>query len=102
MKAVLLLVTYQMKAGMRNAFLQEVAQAGILEKIRQERGCLQYAYFLSAEDPDSLLLIEKWESPELQQAHLMQPHMEKLKEIKPRFVEQTIVEQILTEGESEK
>ena len=102
MKAVLLLVTYQMKAGMRDAFLQEITRAGILEKIRQERGCLRYAYFRDAEDPNSLLLIEKWESPALQQAHMAQPHMEKLKEIKSRFVEQTIVEQILTEGESEK
>lgn len=41
---LLLNVTYTMKPGMRDTFLKEVQAQGILDAVRQEDGCLQYAY----------------------------------------------------------
>ena len=55
MEHMMLLVTYRMLPGQRDAFLQEVAAAGILAKVQQEDGFERYDYYLSAADPDELL-----------------------------------------------
>ena len=60
MKPLRLLVTYTAKPGQRDAFLRAVLQSGVPETVRQEDGCLRYDYFLSAERPDEILLIEEW------------------------------------------
>ena len=39
-----------------------------------------------------VILVEEWESAELQALHLEQPHMKRLADIKPRYVRETAVE----------
>ena len=39
-----------------------------------------------------MILVEEWESAELQALHLEQPHMKRLADIKPRYVIETAVE----------
>ena len=68
MEHMMLLVTYRMLPGQRDAFLQEVAAAGILAKVQQEDGFERYDYYLSAADPDELLIVEEWDSEAQQQA----------------------------------
>ena len=68
MEHMMLLVTYRMLPGQRDAFLQEVAAAGILTKVQQEDGFERYDYYLSAADPDELLIVEEWDSEAQQQA----------------------------------
>lgn len=97
MKTLLLLVTYTVKAGARENFLKEVVDSGLLETIRREEGCLSYRYFLEAEDPQCLLLVEKWATERQQQAHLERPHMRHLAEIKARWIERTSIERIYIE-----
>ena len=45
MEHMMLLVTYRMLPGQRDAFLQEVAAAGILAKVQQEDGFERYDYY---------------------------------------------------------
>ena len=52
MKPLMLLVTYTARPGQREAFLNEVAAAGLQSKIQQEDGCLRYDYFRSVQDAD--------------------------------------------------
>ena len=70
MEHMMLLVTYRMLPGQRDAFLQEVTAAGILAKVQQEDGFERYDYYLSAADPDELLIVEEWNSEAQQQAHV--------------------------------
>ena len=53
MAQLLLLVTYTARPGMREEFVQKVREAGILEAIRNENGCIRYDYFYSEEDETS-------------------------------------------------
>ena len=92
MKPLRLLVTYTAKPGQRDAFLRAVLQSGVPETVRQEDGCLRYDYFLSAERPDEILLIEEWASAEQQQTHLRQPHMQQLKLQKEQYIAETDVQ----------
>ena len=80
-------VTYQVKPGQRQTFLDELSTAGIQRAVQGEAGCLQYDYYLSAGTPDEVLLVEQWESREAQQVHLSQPHMDTMREIKGRYVD---------------
>ena len=85
-------VTYTMKPGKREPFLAEIASCGAQEAVRKEKGCLQYDYFLCVEDPDKLLLVEKWTSREAQQVHMTQPHMAQIAAIKERYALETTLE----------
>ena len=51
-----------------------------------------YDYYFSAESPDTVLLIEKWASPEQQEAHIQSAHMAELMNIKEKYILDTAVE----------
>lgn len=86
-------VTYTSKQGMRDKFIRDILDSGVLEKIRHEDGCISYQYFLSVENENEIFLLEKWESVEAQKVHISQPHMNILKEIKDKYIEETTIEQ---------
>lgn len=75
MEQLLLLVTYTARPGMREEFVQKVREAGILEAIRKENGCVRYDYFYSEEDENQLLLVEKWETEECQRVQIGRAHV---------------------------
>lgn len=93
MERLLLLVKYKTKPGTRKKFVDEVSELGIIKKIHCEDGCLSYKYYYDSENEDELLLVEEWQSKEQQQKHLMTKHMEKLKNIKEKYVIKTTVTQ---------
>lgn len=88
---VLFHVTYTALPGKAEPFLQAVREAGLLETIRQEDGCLGYDYYLSWEQPDQILLVERWRDGQAQKTHLAAPHMARLGELKGRYIEETRV-----------
>lgn len=45
-------------------FVKEMTESGTVEKIRNESGNLRYEYFFSAEDENTVLLIDSWENQE--------------------------------------
>ncbi|HVT21689.1 MAG TPA: antibiotic biosynthesis monooxygenase [Mycobacteriales bacterium] len=40
-----------------------------------EAGCLEYSFWISADDPNAIGLVERWESDEALMAHAAAPHM---------------------------
>ena len=83
---IVLIVTYKCKPGMNRQFLERINAEGIGAACRAEEGNIKYDYYLPTDGSDDLLLLEKWESPEALQKHSKQPHLAKLKEIKPEYV----------------
>ena len=94
MARLILLVKYKTKAGTREKFVSEVSSSGVLQKIREEDGSLSYQYYYDAEDPDTLLLVEEWQSEEQQKIHMQTAHMNVLKGIKEKYVLETSVQKI--------
>jgi quinol monooxygenase YgiN len=92
MEPIFLLVTYTMQPGMTQAFLSAVEQSNILDKIRQEDGCLRYEYAAAAQAPERVFLLESWASLAQQKIHLTQPHMADLTAIKDQYVTSTTVD----------
>ena len=84
-----LFVKYICKPDYREAFLREIAAKGIDTAIRAEQGCICYDYYLSVQDPNVILLVEKWTEPEAQKVHMTQPHMKELSALKKGYVTDT-------------
>ena len=55
---LLLLVKYTAKPGGGEKFVREITASGILNTVRAEEGCEGYDYYFSAENPDTVLLVE--------------------------------------------
>ena len=86
-------VFYRAENGeMLREFYEEAKAAGVIEKSRQDEGCLQYDYFFSADRDNEILLLEKWESKELQEKHGQQPHFAELGKLKENYKIQSKLE----------
>ena len=72
--------------GKREEYIEKLKAEGIVDAVRAEDGCIRYDYYFSEKDPDEILLIEAWESKKHQEIHIEQPHMVRLRELKPEFV----------------
>ena len=70
------------KPGMRDAVLQHFSAN--VAAVRAEKGCIEYSPVIDAGNaprfqtrtgPDTILVIEKWESMDALAAHAVAPHM---------------------------
>lgn len=87
-------VKFDCLEGKREDFVNRMKSEKILDDIRNEDGCIKYDYYFSENDPCELLLIEQWESKEHQQIHCSQPHMDKMREFKDEYINNTVFGEI--------
>ena len=66
-------------------FLQEMRDSGTVDAIRAEPGNLRYEYYWSLEDPETVLLIDSWESQAALDAHHASPMMETIAELREKY-----------------
>lgn len=89
MKSYFYEVKYTVKPGMRDTFIQQIIDLGIGTKSRKEQGNRKYEYVVPAEDKDTLLLYEIWETLDAQKAHCATEHFKALGAIKSEYVADT-------------
>lgn len=94
---VVLNVTYKCKQGMREAFLKAIKSEGIDMTCRGEAGNVKYDYYMSAEDENEMLLLEKWEDENALSEHTRQSHFQRLGEMKADYVNDTLIEKYISE-----
>ena len=94
---IVLNVTYKCKPGKRGAFLKRIVSEGIDAACRAEAGNIRYDYFIPTNGSDDLFLLEKWRDADALAEHGKQPHLARLKEIKAKFVVDTIIEKYSVE-----
>ena len=75
-------VFYKMAPGTRDGFLKDLLDNKIAEQSKSVKGCIQYQYMVPVDDPDLLVLMEKWESEDARQVHMAAPHFKKIQELK--------------------
>lgn len=92
MSEIKILVEYSVKENKLNDFVDEIKENKIREKVLAEQGCIAYDYFLPVDtSQNKLVLVEKWQSEQLQQVHLTTDHMKAFSTIKEKHVENTEV-----------
>ncbi len=94
MNTFLILVTYKTRPGVREEILNKIYASDILKKIHQEDGCISYSYYLDADDSDTILLLEEWESEACQKAHMQTLHMKEFMPVKESYISITKVRKI--------
>ncbi len=69
---------YTGENGSAASFVEEMESSGTAAAIRAEEGNLRYEYFISREDPETVLLIDSWKDQAALDAHHQTPMMEKI------------------------
>ncbi|MFR6291823.1 MAG: putative quinol monooxygenase [Peptococcaceae bacterium] len=94
---IILHVTYTAKPGQKENYLKAVAAAGIDAASRAEAGNVRYDYFYAAQQENTILLVEVWETAAALEAHKATAHFQQLASIKDQYIEQTAVERFAWE-----
>jgi len=58
--------------------------SGIAEQICRKQGNLKYGYFLTMNNPETVLLIDHWQSQAALDAHHATPFMEKISDLREK------------------
>lgn len=84
-KAITVNLFYTGKNGSARKFVEEMESSGTADSIRNEPGNLGYDYFISLSDPETVLLIDSWESQEAIDAHHASPMMKTLAGLRVKY-----------------
>ena len=76
---------YTGTSGNALKFAQEMESSGTAELIRQEPGNLRYQYFTPFDDPETVLLIDSWESQEAIDVHHASPMMAQIARLREKY-----------------
>ncbi len=76
---------YKGENGSARRFAQEMMESGTVEKIRNEEGNLRYEYYVSLEDPETVLLIDAWKDQEAIDKHHASPMMRTIAELRNKY-----------------
>ena len=71
--------------GSAKKFAQEMERSGTADKIRAEKGNLRYEYFFPMNDPETVLLIDSWESQEAIDIHHASPMMQTIASLREKY-----------------
>ena len=80
---LLLIVRYSVAPGRRQAYYEAVSS--VIEAARQEPGNISYEDLFPPENPDEIVILERWKDAQALAEHDASPALKKLPEIKAKF-----------------
>ena len=83
--------------GNAKKFAQEMESSGTADRIRAEKGNVRYEYFFSMNDPETVLLIDAWESQEAIDVHHASPMMQTIASLRDKYDLHMRVERYVSE-----
>ena len=90
---------YKGKNGSARAFAEEMTKSGTVAAIRAEEGNLRYEYYLSFDDPETVLLIDEWTDQSAIDRHHASPMMQEITELRNKYdLHMTVERYISDEG----
>ena len=78
-------IYYTGRDGSARKFAEEMVSSGSVEEVRAEEGNLGYAYFFPMEDPETVLLIDRWRDQAAIDLHHKSPMMEKIAALREKY-----------------
>ena len=76
---------YHGKNGAARRFAEEMERSGLADAIRAEDGNLAYRYYLPMDDPETVLLIDRWRDQAAIDAHHASPMMAQLAKLREQY-----------------
>ena len=78
-------IYYTGQNGSARAFAREMTQSGVVSAIRAEDGNEGYAYFFPLDDPETVLLIDRWRDQAAIDAHHASPMMGQIAALREKY-----------------
>ena len=88
---------YTGTGGAARTFAREMTDLGIAADIRAEDGNERYEYFFPMDDPETVLLIDRWRDQAAIDAHHRSPMMAKIAELRDKYDLHMRVERFISE-----
>lgn len=76
---------YTGKDGSARAFAEEMVARGVVDRVRAEEGNERYEYFFPMEDPETVLLIDRWRDQAALDAHHKSPMMKEIAQLREKY-----------------
>ena len=86
--------------GKARLFAQEMESSGTAAAIRAEQCNIRYEYFFPMNDPETVLLIDAWDSQAAIDAHHASPMMATIKELREKYDLHMTVERFVSVEEN--
>ena len=83
--AITVNLRYTGKNGSARKFAEEMTSSGTVAAIRAEAGNLRYEYYQPLDDPETILLIDSWESQEAIDIHHASPMMATIAALREKY-----------------
>ena len=88
-------IYYTGKDGSARKFAEEMVSSGVVDRVRAEEGNEKYEYFFPMDDPETVLLIDRWESEGALDEHHKSPMMKEIAELRDKYKIHMRVEQFV-------
>ena len=89
---------YTGKDGSARAFAEEMTRSGTVARVRAEEGCERYEYFFPMDDPETVLLIDRWKNQAALDFHHNTPMMAQIAALRDKYKLHLRVERYVEEG----
>ncbi len=96
-------IYYTGKNGSARKFALEMVSSGIVQRVRAEEGNERYEYFFSMDDPETVMLVDRWKNEEALDLHHKSEMMKEIAELRKKYNLSMKVEKFreLSKGENE-
>lgn len=78
-------IYYTGQNGSAKKFAEEMQTSGLVDQIRNEPGNEKYEYFFPADDPETVLLIDRWKNEEALDAHHESAMMQEIAKLREKY-----------------
>lgn len=99
--AITVNLRYKGKNGSARKFAEEMVSSGTVQMIRNEDGNLRYEYYISMDDPETVLLIDSWENQNAIDIHHASPMMKTIMGLREKYDLHMTVERYISDDGSE-
>ena len=83
--AITVNIYYTGKKGNAKKFVKEMEKSGTADLIRKEKGNKRYEYFFPANNKETVLLIDSWETQQDIDAHHASPMMKTIADLRNKY-----------------
>lgn len=91
------LLYYTGTNGNARKFAEEMMASGVVDAVRAEEGNERYEYYFPAEDPETVLLIDRWRDQAALDFHHKSPMMESIAALREKYRLRLRVERYIDE-----
>ena len=78
-------IYYTGKQGNARKFAEEMVSSGLVDQVRGEEGNERYDYFFPMDDPETVLLIDRWRDQAAIDAHHKSEMMPKIAALREKY-----------------